>query len=82
MNILGSNSRIRILRDMGFAIENFYFTLFLGGKNEKIFNNTAIFLGPFCPSLGKNKFSTIKVLRHFLVKLHAKNQRKLISQFW
>ena len=37
------------------------------------------FLGPFCPNLGKNKFSTNIGLCHVGL-LHANNQKKLMRQ--
>ena len=40
--------------------KNFLFALLLGNANEKIFKKykNTLFLDSFCPSLGKNEFST------------------------
>ena len=75
-NILGNSSRTRILPDMGFAIESqeskkLSFCIVSRKKNAKSFKRNAKYhiFGP----IG---------LRHFLVpKLHAKNQKKIMSQF-
>ena len=57
-NILGDNSRTRILQDMGFVMESkelkeLSFCITLRKKYDKIFNPPPPIFGPFLPKFGE-----------------------------
>ena len=93
-SILAHNSRTRILPDVGLVVNNnisFHFRLFPRKTNDKIFQKIQknLFwghLGPFLPRWGQKWIFLKKGICQFLdipiIYHRAKNQKKILNDFW
>ena len=77
---------------MGFAVENtesqdYSFLTILGRSNYRFFEKiqNTVFLGPLCSNMEKKEFNSKTGFSPFLdieiIKLQAKNQKKLMTCF-